>query len=169
MVAPDRAAKLLVAAVLLGGPPRAALHTFKSHIPGELLAALAEREELDEAGRDLVRTVHREAYAVEADEYLAVLHGHLAAMCSLVESSGADVVLLSYPSFRLGIERTQTQVASECGVPFVAVRERFDAERRSRAYEELFVADGHCNEHGYQLMAELAAPAVARLLERRAR
>ena len=54
--------------------------------------------------------------------------------------------------------------AEEAGAGFVPVMSRFGQELKRRARNELFVRDGHCNDAGYALMAELVAPAVAAAL-----
>jgi hypothetical protein len=43
----------------------------------------------------------------------------------------------------------------------------FDRQLQHRRREELFVADGHCTDAGYGIMAEQMAAAVDPLLARR--
>jgi lysophospholipase L1-like esterase len=50
------------------------------------------------------------------------------------------------------------------GVPLVRVRSRFDRELKAVERDTLFVADGHCNDQGYAIMAEEVAKVVATLL-----
>ena len=62
------------------------------------------------------------------------------------------------------LEAEQRAIAERLGAPFVAVRERFEREFQTRPRSELFIADCHCNDAGFRIVAELVAEVVAPLL-----
>jgi lysophospholipase L1-like esterase len=134
-------ARFDTALAAIGGPASAAKRTF-----GEVLD---------------------EVYASKgADLWKATLREHFAAMRDLAARRGVAMVLLSYPFEQQQVEELQRTAAQVLGVPFLSIRERFDRELKTRKHDELFVADGHCNDAGYAIMAELVAEAVAPLLAR---
>lgn len=80
---------------------------------------------------------------------------------------GVQLVILSYPFHQALVEQRQREIAREPSRAVqLAIRERFDVELQSRAPQELFVADGHCSDAGYAIMAAMVAQAIAPLLRR---
>ena len=51
-------------------------------------------------------------------------------------------------------------IAEATGAPFLSTVARFEEELGERPPSALFVADGHCNDAGYRLLAELVAEAL---------
>ncbi|MBK8977870.1 MAG: hypothetical protein IPM29_18335 [Planctomycetes bacterium] len=99
------------------------------------------------------------------DEWTAVLHDNLAAIVARCQAAGAAAVIVSHP-FRSGVtEDVQRAVARSFGIPWVAAGARFPADDEERA--ALFVADGHCNDAGYGLIADSVAEAVTALAQGR--
>lgn len=76
------------------------------------------------------------------------------------------MVILTYPFSDPSLENVQRRVAASCA-GFADVRVRFDRELLHRPRTDLFAGDGHCNDAGYALMAEVVAAVVAELLEKR--
>jgi len=108
-----------------------------------------------------------EAYSGKgAEAWGAVLREHLTAMHDLAKQRGVTMVILSYPFHQEPVECQQRDAAQALGAPFVRIRERFDRERKSKQRADLFVPDGHCNDGGYAIMAEMVAEVVAPLLTR---
>ncbi|MFY9343244.1 MAG: hypothetical protein WAT39_12180, partial [Planctomycetota bacterium] len=97
-------------------------------------------------------------------EWCAVLGDHLRAVHRFARARGVAVVLVSYPFRQHDVERAQRDMAEASGLRFVAVHERFEREIAAGRRAELFVADGHCTDAGYGLIAELVAEAIAPLL-----
>ncbi|HEX5052111.1 MAG TPA: GDSL-type esterase/lipase family protein [Planctomycetota bacterium] len=129
-------------------------------------AALTAMGPEREAAR-VLGTMLDEVYAGKgADEWAAVLREHLAGMHEIARSRGVQLVVLGYPFAQPMVEQAQREAARSLGVPFVAIRERFDRELRTRAREDLFVPDGHCSDAGYALIADLVSQAVAPFLGR---
>lgn len=168
---PQKAAALLLAAFLLDG------NAEETRIAGMVAAPIMKREHFDRALAGLVgaspaacRTfaaVLDEVYAdKDAETWGGVLRDHLTAMREVARQRGVQLVILSYPFHQALVEQRQREVAQSLGVPFVAIRERFDVELQSRAPQELFVADGHCSDAGYAIMAAMVAQAIAPLLRR---
>ncbi|MHC5065157.1 MAG: SGNH/GDSL hydrolase family protein [Planctomycetota bacterium] len=130
------------------------------HMAEDALEGLAVGEQ-----RDLAEGIIAEAFA-SPDAYAGVLAKHLEIMIQMCREAGATPVLLSYP-FKVDLVRNaQQQVALALEVNLVEIRGRFTKELRTRAREELFVADGHCNDAGYRIIAEMVAAAIRGRLRR---
>lgn len=166
---PGKAAALLVAATLLDGDDgltRAHLRVAAASVPWDQFERVLQAVESERPGstatlRPLLRALHA---GDTSNAWAGVLRQHLEHVAALARRRGATVVLLSYPFFNAELEATQREAAAALGVPFVAVRERFDQELRQRAREQLFVRDGHCSDAGYAIVAAMAAEAIAPLL-----
>lgn len=165
---PEVAARIVTAASLLDGSVSAArifLMQGSSRIPVEHFAVAIAAVGSEGPRLRALRTLVDEHYSGrDSAAWREVLAAHLRDLIAVARQHGAAVVLLSYPFHQVGAEAVARTVAAELGVPFVAVRERFDRELQTRARSELFVADGHCNDAGYQIVAELVAEVVAPLL-----
>lgn len=163
------AARLLVAALLLDGEigeTRAAVRTVERGVDRATFAAALDEAGPGRAGCAAFLRVLDEAPGAADAPWLDVLRQHLQRMVALARARGVKLVLVGYPYFQEPVERVQREVAAAAGIPFVAVRERFDRELQTRARTELFVPDGHCNDAGYAIVAELVADVVAPLLQR---
>lgn len=164
-----KAASLLVAATLLDGDvglTRAKMQKVREALPwSEFATVLAAVRTTRPATQAALRNVLQAVYAGEdSHAWEQVLRDHLLAMGHLAAARGVRVVVLSYPFFQPDVEAVQREVAQALGAPFVPVRERFDRELRTRDRGELFARDGHCNDAGYAIVAEMAAAAVLPLL-----
>jgi hypothetical protein len=96
--------------------------------------------------------------------WIRTMKQHLQAIHALAAKRGAQMVLLTYPFHHKSVEPAQEEAADMLGVPLVRVRSRFDRELKAVERDTLFVADGHCNDQGYAIMAEEVAKVVATLL-----
>jgi lysophospholipase L1-like esterase len=97
-------------------------------------------------------------------EWQGVLGEHLRDIVAFARSRGVEVVFLTYPFPQVGGETVLRGVAADTQSRFVPIRERFERELTTRKRDELFVADGHCNDAGYAIMAAMVADAVGPLL-----
>lgn len=93
---------------------------------------------------------------------IATYRWHLEQVIARCRQAGARVVFASYPHQQdTWYRREAEQLADEAGVIWAdtatAVGEALTADPTA----ELFVADGHCNDAGYRLMAEAIADALA--------
>ena len=57
------------------------------------------------------------------------------------------------------------EAAAQLGAPFVDVRAAFTAALQGADRSSLFVANGHCNDAGYELLAKVVAEAVLAALD----
>ncbi len=89
----------------------------------------------------------------------AVLAGHLERIAVACRNSGAEPVLLSYPDTHPSGDVLR-RAAQDIGAEFVDVRTLFDARRGDRSWASLRAPDGHCNDDGYRLMAEIVTDAL---------
>jgi len=168
---PARAARLLVAACLLDGNPslaRAKVAAVRPVVAWPQFAAALDAAPTDAARRERWRDLLLAAFAETADAapWAATLEDHVLQIGALCASRGIRLVILGYPFAHPQLEAVQRRAAERLGAPFVFVRERFDRELTTRAWDELFVANGHCNDAGYAIVAELAAAAVTTALGR---
>jgi hypothetical protein len=77
-------------------------------------------------------------------------------MIARINAAGARAVLLSYP-FPSSVNGVARQVADEMGAGWVDVVSEFTNRLKTQRREDLFVADGHLNDHGYSIVAELVS------------
>ena len=85
-------------------------------------------------------------------------------LSQLAASNGAKVVILNYPFYQSKVQESQDETAVAIGADVAAVSDRFKSELTSCEREDLFVPDGHCNDGGYALMAEVVAALVMKHL-----
>jgi lysophospholipase L1-like esterase len=97
------------------------------------------------------------------DTVALVLQGHLGRIITTCRNAGASPVLLTYPVPGHGAEPSLRSAAAEEGVPFVELRQLFDEKRGARTWEDLKALDGHCNDDGYYLMADIVTDALIEL------
>ena len=167
---PVRAARLLVAACLLDGNAalaRAKIAALRPNVPWlHFAAALDGADGADPERRERWRTLLRAAYDEDAGTapWAATLADHLLQIGALCRDRGIRLVVIGYPFPHPQLEAVQRAAAERLAVPFVFVRERFDRELATRKWDELFVQNGHCNDAGYEIVAEMAATAVASAL-----
>ncbi len=99
-----------------------------------------------------------------SDSWVGVMQQHLLAIHQLAAKQGTQMVLLTYPFNHVAVEQAQEDAANILGIPLVRIRPRFDRELKDVDRDVLFVADGHCSDRGYAIMAEEVAKVVAPLL-----
>jgi len=90
----------------------------------------------------------------------ATLRAHLERMIGLCRAAGAEVWLLSYPEPDAARDGLVAGVAMAAGVRFVALHPRFTELLRTTPRPALFIADGHCTDRGYGVMAEAVVEAL---------
>ncbi|MFY9345615.1 MAG: GDSL-type esterase/lipase family protein [Planctomycetota bacterium] len=92
-----------------------------------------------------------------------VLATHLGRVIATIRAAGAQPVLLGYPgSNRAGSYLRQAAAAH--GAAFLDVHQQFDERRGPRPLMDLRAPDGHCNDDGYRLMAEIVADGLLPIL-----
>lgn len=166
---PDKATGLLVGAWLVDRNVEETRIAFMVAAPvierRRFEAAVAAIGDAEHAALRVLAAILDDVYAGKgADEWGTVLREHLVAMHALAQRRGITMVILGYPFHQQQVEQNQRAAAQALGVPFVAIGERFDRELRTRTVVDLFVPDGHCNDAGYAILAEMVAQAVAPLL-----
>ena len=118
--------------------------------------------------RDQIHDLFRRVYDEKSDDYLEIYEANLRLMIAKSRAAGAEPVILCYPMEVPEIEPIQRRVANVEGVAFIDVRERFVTEHEGlspkKYFDKLFSPDGHCNDAGYAIMAELATPVVTKIL-----
>ena len=85
----------------------------------------------------------------------------IAARC---HAHGATCVLLGYPFAERVVDLVLEKVRRAGEAQTLEVRTHFDTVLRAKRWDELFVIDGHCNDAGYQVLAELVAKDAERRL-----
>ncbi|MCA8978365.1 MAG: SGNH/GDSL hydrolase family protein [Planctomycetes bacterium] len=168
---PSMCATLIVAAVLLDGrvaETRLVLDNVKSHVSRQLIESVLGRT--GKAGDRIpaaIQAILDEVYdGANSEAWSDAFRRHLTAIADLARSHDIRVVFLTYPFRQEAIERTQLEVAAALDAPIVDIRRRFDRELMTRNRDELFVPDGHCNDAGYDIMAQMVADVVAPMLSR---
>jgi len=78
---------------------------------------------------------------------------------------GIPLYLLDYPENNLHMEQTFDRFAGVPGVVRVRVGAEFRKLLETAPRERYFVPDGHCNERGYGIMADVVFAALRPLLE----
>ncbi|MGA1607790.1 MAG: GDSL-type esterase/lipase family protein [Planctomycetota bacterium] len=162
---PERAAQLLVASYLIEPSIETArIVTLKIErsCPAAMIVRVLRGLDLPESKsiRDLLTLLEDE----EDQQWRETLTGHLELILHAAQTHGAKVVVLSYPFHQPEVEDTQRAFAAQHGLPFLAIRERFGHELTTLERADLFVADGHCNDRGYGIMAEEVANVLVPML-----
>lgn len=105
-----------------------------------------------------------EASATSSDEAAvgATLESHLRQAIALCRSRGATPVLLSYPFRDRHQARVFAHFSADAALRRVALHVEFEQLLDHCTREELFVADGHCNDAGYAVIATVVADALLR-------
>lgn len=96
------------------------------------------------------------------EEWQETLRDHLKQAIRRCREAGAEPVLGTYP-FQFGSRWMLQALAKEEGVPFVENDTAFAAIRQKEPGRTLTVADGHCNDDGYGVMAGCFAEAIRAL------
>jgi len=113
---------------------------------------------LEPAARERLDSLARDAAGDAAVG--TTLEAHLRQAVALCRSRGATPLLLSYP-FR---DRQQHPVfarfSADDELRRVSLHVEFERLLQDHAREEYFVADGHCNDAGYDVIARLVADAL---------
>jgi lysophospholipase L1-like esterase len=168
---PPRSARLFVAAALLDGNvglARAKFGGLHGHVPWPTLdAALTEAAALAPeaiaAWRPILRGMLDEDPA--AAPWAATLEAHLVQLGEHCHQRGIRFLVVGYPFRHDGLEGAQRRAAARLGAPFVDVRAAFAAALQGADRGSLFVANGHCNDAGYELLAKVVAEAVLAALD----
>ena len=85
---------------------------------------------------------------------------HLAQVIARCRAAGPEPLLVAYPNRVSFPDQAFEAIAEATGAPFLSTVARFEEELGERPPSALFVADGHCNDAGYRLLAELVAEAL---------
>jgi len=154
---PALASESALGALLGMRDERAARHavgTLRRYLPPARLAAAFDSLGVDAADRARVQRLLGPSDAAVSAGVQETLRHHLRLLVELCREVGAEPVFGSYPR---GASDAVRAVATELGVTLLPVHERFERARREQPAAAFFVADGHCNDRGYALMAEVFA------------
>lgn len=124
-----------------------------------LLHSLALREGLPPDSVERLLAARREALAGDSD-WRADLAANLELMIAACRARGVRPVLGTYPFEHPELHAVVLELARRHALSVAATAGRFPTDPAARA--ACFVADGHCNDAGYALMAEAFADAILR-------
>jgi len=162
--APERAAQVAIASFLMvpdAARTRLLLRKMKRRVKRRVFEDTLASIQTDDAIVAQYRDLLDEVYAGKTnDTWESVLTNHIKLLNELAAKNGTAVVLVTYPFLQEGTLRVQQQVAEDLGIGLAHVTDRFTEELKTRDRTELFVPDGHCNDGGYALIAEVTAPLV---------
>ncbi|MBI5850274.1 MAG: tetratricopeptide repeat protein [Planctomycetes bacterium] len=106
-----------------------------------------------------------EVLAVRDGEAAArVLAAHARRIAVTARNAGATPVFLVYP-FVQEASATLRAVSLDLGIDAIDVTTRFAERLGGRSVVDFRAPDGHCNDAGYRLMAEIVAEGLAPLIE----
>jgi hypothetical protein len=126
-----------------------------------LRAACARRGAPAEQLERLLHTL-REISGPAGTTWERVLESHLRQMAGRCRRAGAHVLFVTYP-FNSASRALLQRLAAAEGCTFVPVDEAIAAAKKAEPGRELHVADGHCNDDGYGVMAARVAEAIRAL------
>ena len=115
------------------------------------------------AWRPILRGIFDEDPA--AAPWATTLEAHLVQLGEHCRRRGIRFLVVGYPFRHDGLEGAQRRAAQRLGAPFVDVRAAFTAALQGVDRSALFVANGHCNDAGYELLAKVVADAVVAALD----
>ena len=101
--------------------------------------------------------------SLDGEAAARVLSAHLRRSVSAIRSAGAKPVFLSYPVPQSARDVLRA-IAGELDVKFIDVQELFPVRMGTRRWNDVRAPDGHCNDEGYRLMAELVAEGLQDLV-----
>jgi hypothetical protein len=93
-----------------------------------------------------------------------VLRSHLRQVIQRSKRAGATTILATYP-FQIDTRWVLKALAAEEGCGFVEIDTAFEKIHRAQPDRVLTVADGHCNDDGYGVMADEVARAILAVLK----
>jgi lysophospholipase L1-like esterase/Flp pilus assembly protein TadD len=125
-----------------------------------VLAAFACDAEVRSRLEQLVVEITETRSAASAER---VLRAHLARVARTIRAAGAVPVFLTYPLPQRS-DRVLEEAAEALGVRLLRVGVQVVARHGGRPLAELRAADGHCNDAGYRLAAEIVAEGLSELL-----
>jgi len=165
---PNDAARILVAAHLIDGDApatRVVLPIVAHACPRKAITSELDALRLP----DVARSSSLRALLTEQPDqstWQPVLAAHLESIAALAATHGAKAVFAAYPFHNPDLESVIQSTATKLSIPFVNLRIPFEKELRTCEWSDLFVSDGHCNDRGYELVAEEMANALISLLRR---
>lgn len=126
-----------------------------------LRAACAELQAPAEV-RDVAEALLRDAGGEGTDGWRRVLGSHLRQLVARARRAGVEPILLSYPGDP-GIRATLAALADDESCTCIEVDKVFAEVLAREPGRTLFVADGHCSDDGYSLLADTVAQALLRM------
>lgn len=117
----------------------------------------------DDVRQRLLRIIDDLIQQAGTDSAGQVLAGHLGRIFATIRHAGAVPVVLCYPPGQKA-EGVLRKAALEHEVPFVEVRELFFQRLGSRPWDQVASSDGHCNDDGYAIMADIVTDALLPVL-----
>ncbi|MCA8943179.1 MAG: hypothetical protein KDB80_11520, partial [Planctomycetes bacterium] len=163
---PDELADAMVAAFAAAPDSdrvRAAATNYFSHdqLSVEAVRAAGTTDAIEPRDLEtLLALLHRES--AEPVAWVPVLEANLELAIERCRAAGSHVLLGDYPFLDPALDEAVRRVAERTGVELVSIHARFPQDRARHA--ALFVADGHCNDAGYRIVAQAFADAIERLV-----
>lgn len=131
--------------------------------PARLQVVLASFECEPAVRARLIQIVEDVVRSKDGAAAAKVLSAHLEHIVNLIRNSGATPVFLTYP-VRERAEDCLHAVAEHLEVKVVEVMELFGARLAPRRWADVRASDGHCNDIGYQVMAQIVAEGLQSVL-----
>jgi hypothetical protein len=123
--------------------------TFDDQVVAKAKARLHLTPEQDATVDRVIRDVRAGAASI-----VGRLERHLRLCASLCSQHHAELVLLLYPE-PIGLEHVVRRVGQAGLATVIDPQPRFAAALKKKKWSDLFVADGHCNDAGYAILADL--------------
>jgi len=118
---------------------------------------------LDELGlpsnerQEIESVYHQAKFPADDDEILSTYEAHLRQMIHLCRERGATAVLVSYPWADERLTRIHHRLDAEMQIGVLDLATQFDQRLIGKTRADYFAADGHCNDAGYKIMAQIVA------------
>ena len=130
----------------------------------EMCTAVLAPLKLSEADlADVLVSLRRVREEKSAPPFEDALARDLVRMAKLATEAGASPVLVAYPQALGSLNLTLRRVAEENAIPLVDVEPTFRDSLRTASRDAFFVADGHCNDRGYAIVAAAVGRKVLEL------
>lgn len=97
---------------------------------------------------------------IEALRAFDVHRAHVVQIAERCRAGGATPLLIGYPNRTSFPDEYLRDVAKRAGIEFHSTVARFEERLSREPAAALFVADGHCNDAGYALLAEVVRDAL---------
>ena len=132
-----------------------------SHVEADDVRAVARERGIDPALAERFAVKVDELKRENDDATLVTLRGHVQRIAAMCKERGIRLLLITYPGQPLNpLLDAMRDAAPRLGATLVDAASGFESILAKSRRSDYFVADGHCNDRGYSVLADLVVAAL---------